>query len=168
VGDADAWNSVAWSISSEWFAYLCFPLLSALALRIARRSGSSARLVIGGLTLLPAAAVTLNLFGSSISALKLFQISSEFLAGCLTYRLFAFGGAKRQSVLNPGVILFFLLCSAGILSRAGLTAYWTVVLVGPMVLGLARDSGRLSRVFAHPWFVYWGKVSFALYMTHYL
>jgi peptidoglycan/LPS O-acetylase OafA/YrhL len=167
MGNIDVWNSVAWSISSEWLAYLCFPLVSAVALHATRRTGPAAWTIVGGLAALPAVAVTLNLFGSSISALKLLQIVSEFLAGCITYRIFAAAGAKPPSVLNPGAILFLLVCSAGVFARAGLSAYWTVVLVAPMLLGLANDSGRPGRLFAHPWMVYWGKVSFALYMTHY-
>jgi peptidoglycan/LPS O-acetylase OafA/YrhL len=37
-----------------------------------------------------------------------------------------------------------------------------------MLLGLAHGRGFLAQALACPWMVYWGKVSFSLYMTHYL
>jgi peptidoglycan/LPS O-acetylase OafA/YrhL len=170
VGDKDVWNAVSWSISAEWLAYLCFPLLSAIALAITRRLGPRAAWGV----LMMAAAVqamyaTANRYvGYSLPALPALQIVGEFLAGCMTFRIFAGQRGTPRVAAYPGAILLTLTVVAASFARFGVPPHWAVVLVPPMLLGLAGQRGRLSRILSHPWTVYWGKVSFALYMTHYL
>jgi peptidoglycan/LPS O-acetylase OafA/YrhL len=168
LGHKDVWNAVSWSISSEWLAYVCFPLLSLAALGIVRRPGTvMSWITLAILTVLPACNMAIGR-ATGAPMLPPLQILSEFLAGCIVYRLFVRGDGVRGPALRPGLTLLGLIGMAMALDATNLPVYWAVVLVPPIVLGLARQHGRASRVFSHPIAVYWGKVSFALYMTHYL
>jgi peptidoglycan/LPS O-acetylase OafA/YrhL len=62
-------------------------------------------------------------------------------------------------------LLVILVGAAAGMHHVGLPEYWTVPLVPPLILGLAYNHGRLSRLFSTRALIYGGKVSFALYMT---
>jgi peptidoglycan/LPS O-acetylase OafA/YrhL len=169
TGETDVWNGVSWSISSEWLAYLCFPLLSFLAVVLTRASRLRAAWVaVFVLTALPALRQTFATSLNDIVPMPPLQILAEFLAGCVTYRLFERRARSPRVFSNPGPLLVALVAVSAGLAHWGVTAFWAVVFVPPMLLGIARHEGFLSRVLSHPAAVYWGKVSFALYMTHYL
>lgn len=168
-GNVDVWNPVSWSISSEWLAYLTFPLLSGAALWIVRRSSPATTwLALSLIAALPALHQTVDPFLDVMPPMPPLQILSEFLAGCMVYRLFESGRRVRGLFASPMVNLALLLAVSAGLARTGASPFWSVLFVPPMLLGLAQGRGFLSRAFAHPWCVYWGKVSYALYMTHYL
>lgn len=48
-----SWTGPAWSISAEWLAYLCFPVLAILVWRLQRHAGQAATLVAAALVLVP-------------------------------------------------------------------------------------------------------------------
>jgi peptidoglycan/LPS O-acetylase OafA/YrhL len=167
LGHKDVWNAVSWSISSEWLAYVCFPLLSLAAFGIARRHAAVSWIALTILAVLPACNMAIGRV-TGLPMLPPLQILSEFLAGCLVYRMFVRGDGVRGPAVRPGLTLLSMIGAAMVLDATGAPVYWAVVLVPPVVLGLARQQGTASRVFSHRLAVYWGKVSFALYMTHYL
>lgn len=169
VGDTDVWNAVSWSISSEWLAYLCFPALSSLARRASApdrplRSWAWMCLV----AVLPALRDTLARHVAGVPDLPPLQIACEFFAGCLTYRLFAGHAAPPAWARHAGLAMVGFVATAAALVHAGESGRFAVLFVPPLLLGLTHTQGWLARTLARPGFVYWGKVSFALYMTHYL
>ncbi len=167
VGDADAWNAVSWSISAEWFAYLAFPLLAGFARASWRRLGEpTIWIVIVALAAIPAVHWTIAAHLTYLPSLPPLQIAAEFTAGCLAYQVFAGGGGRR--VPDPTWLLVAIVAGASALRWVGAAPFWVVPLVPPMLVGLAHDRGPLARGLARPVAIYWGKVSFALYMTHYL
>lgn len=168
LGHTDVWNAVSWSISLEWMAYLLFPVMVWLARRIARFGtiGTVATLVV--IAALPGVRAVIERLVPGTPSLPPVQIITEFLAGCITYQLFREGRGRSWLTAHPGIILATLIFSAALLNHAGAPAACVVPLVPPMLLGLAYGVGSLSRWFAHRALVYGGKVSFALYMTHYL
>ena len=98
-----AWNYPAWSISSEWFAYLLFPLAALGLIRIA-----NSRQAIGGFvasnvfniaTFLLIAAIGMQ--GEIIGV----RIIGEFAAGCFLYLLWRqrWGFDLRWDLLTPAL-----------------------------------------------------------------
>lgn len=149
-----SWNFPAWSISSEWFAYLLFPLLVPAFARMRRPA-------IGcWLALLPYMAVCILRGDQPIIPLALLRVSCEFVAGCLLY--LAFEGAFRipgNTALWAGLIVAFL----WIAHAFGITRELVLPVFAVLLLRLAANPGGfLSGKVA----VFWGEASYALYMTH--
>ncbi len=170
VGHTGAWNSVSWSISSEWLAYLLFPALGRIARAVVGLSVTASWAALVVIALLPAIRAFVAGWVDGVPALPPLQIVSEFLVGCITYQLFALGRGRGGLARWPGAILAALVTMAAGLHHwhGAAGAALVVPLVAPLLLGLAHGDGRVTRVFSHPIMVYGGKISFALYMTHYL
>jgi peptidoglycan/LPS O-acetylase OafA/YrhL len=169
VGHWDVWNPVSWSISSEWLAYLFFPALSAAALLLVQRLPVRAVWVIVPLIVTaPAWPNTFEFARLGTAPMLILQIGCDFLGGCVTFRLCQQGRRLRPLDARPGVVLLLLVACAAAFLQAGIAARWAVALVPFILIGLASGSGIATRVFAHPVAVYLGRISYSLYMTHYL
>ncbi|HVV84411.1 MAG TPA: acyltransferase [Kofleriaceae bacterium] len=168
IGHTGAWNAVSWSISSEWLAYLLFPAMVRAARAIVRLGGAALVAAVLALALVPGAQTTLEKAVPSVPIVPPVQIVVEFLLGCVMYQLYRQRRAAGGPAAHPGWLLAAIVAGAAVLFRLGASQWWIVPLVPPMILGLAYGAGRLTRIFAHPVMVYGGKISFALYMTHYL
>ena len=91
-----SWNAVSWSISAEWFAYLLFPVMLAVALRFRARPLALVGLAIGWL--LVQGFLVRKIGGVGLFHLKdnyaILRIAPEFCLGCALYglgRSFALG-----------------------------------------------------------------------------
>ena len=157
------WNGPAWSISAEWFAYLMFPLFAVLTARVKNNWQVLATLAV--LVTLP----LLNSFGNNplLNILHLLRITSEFLAGCLLYRLYARGAGSSLPwpILTPlaGVLV---VVAAVVLEPLGTTLFWVSPLLALFVYGVSQQRGAFALALAGPRMVFWGQVSYSLYMTH--
>ncbi len=163
------WNIPAWSISTEWFAYLMFPLLlSGMAMRretpgrlVAALVGLMAAL-FGFFALAGAASI-----GDDIPRLGLSRCLLEFMAGIGLCRLFLSIGA-------PGVRMEVVLLG-GALCAAAATAFFALpdFLLLPaafslVIFSLAGDSSAVCRLLASRPLLWLGEISYSLYMAHYL
>ena len=154
VAHALSWNFPAWSISAEWFAYLLFPLLVPVFLRMRQPA-------IGcWLALLPYIIVCLVHGDQPIIPLALLRVSCEFVAGCMLYlafeRSFCIPG---NAVLWAALIVTFL----WIAPTYGIPRELILPVFPILLLRLAANPGGfLSGGIA----VFWGEASYALYMTH--
>ena len=86
---AAGWNVPSWSVSSEWFAYLMFPVLALLVWRVQRRRTAALVMI--------AILGTVTVLGGSYSNWRQFmlpgwgtlvRVTSEFALGCLTYHFY--------------------------------------------------------------------------------
>lgn len=155
-GDSLSWNYPACSVSSEWFAYLLFPLLAPGIVRVRK----------------PAiwAAVSLSLFAvpacagwireGNPSNWAILRVSAEFLYGTFLYRLYGFGVRCPLKPLYAGLASISLTLAC---SFYGWHLTWAVAFYGVLLWSLAeRADGPLGGPIA----VYLGQVSYSLYMTH--
>lgn len=151
-GDVSTPNLPAWSISSEWFAYLLFPFLCIL---IARARYAFVVLALAGL----------GMAAMWQTDVALVRVMAGFTVGMATFQL-----GKRWVV--PGRFPFL-----GILVSA-LIVVWVVsgatrleigiVLFAALILVLSTGDDWLCRILSMRVVVYLGEVSYALYMVHWV
>lgn len=162
-----AWNVPSWSLSSEWFCYLCFPLLVPLINCI--RSAAVA-LLFAALAVMLTAALLAYLGRPNFDATLdwgLFKIAGEFLAGCFLCR------AYLQMRVIPdfsGVIGL-----AAIIYSVVQLAYFPSVPIMPVIASfavfiftLAHNRQPLTLLFGNAVSVYLGKISYSVYMVHWI
>ena len=94
--DRPSFNSPAWSISSEWFAYLLAPLLFVLVARL-RRAGTA--LLLAGLSYAAMLLVfaTMALPNGNLEHMFYVRIMGEFVGGMLLCLAWLRGGARDGS-----------------------------------------------------------------------
>jgi peptidoglycan/LPS O-acetylase OafA/YrhL len=160
--DGYVWNSAAWSISAEMFAYaLVFP---AIVVGTRRLGPAAAACVLLGLGLL-AFQVLGSLYGSLSAhegAGPLLRVTAGFLLGAGLHRLLA--GRERTAradrLLVAGLVLV-------ILAVAVLQVQVHVVLgLATVIAGAYLSDGPLARLLAHRVPFYLGEISYSLYLVH--
>lgn len=159
------WNYPAWSISCEWAAYLAFPALAWLGVRV--RTGWLAAGLAGVSMALMLAAMFITARVGLIEAQPLIRIAGEFTAGVLIYR------AQQLSALEwlrnrwaPVAAAGGLIGTALGATLLGVDALVAVPFAALLVPALALGQGPLVRALSRQPVVYWGQVSFAVYMVH--
>jgi peptidoglycan/LPS O-acetylase OafA/YrhL len=158
------WNGPAWSISAEWFAYLLFPVFAVFTARVKANWQLAVMLLV--LLILPLA----NLWHENnplLNILHLVRVSTEFLAGCFLYRLHARGAGSSMpwSILTPLAGLLSVAVAA-LLWSLGMTLFWVAPLLALFIYGVAQQRGAFTSSLAGPQMIFWGQVSYSLYMTH--
>jgi peptidoglycan/LPS O-acetylase OafA/YrhL len=165
-----SWTGPAWSISAEWLAYLCFPVLAVVVWRLSRYAGPRMLIVLAGLVLLPTLVWTAVAQTQAAPYMWLVRLASEFTCGALL------SAATRHELprltrasgwLAPATLLL----GAGWLYVSELTGRsWlgplVLALFPVLVLGLAHGDGRVHRWLGSRPMVLGGGVSFALYLVH--
>jgi len=148
------WNFPSWSISAEWFAYLLFPFL-AIGITRSRRP-----FLWGSLALCLYAVPSLAGLEQNSVRWALLRVSSEFLAGCFLFRIYR-SGVKCPVPPWLSALACISICATG--SYFGVSRALSLPFFALLIWGLATyPNGFLSGRAA----VYWGKVSYSLYMTH--
>jgi peptidoglycan/LPS O-acetylase OafA/YrhL len=152
------WNPPAWSLSAEWAAYLAFPALAFLCVRLTAAASAAAI----ALLLLGFGFVYAGAFDYVLDRHGLVRIGFEFSIGCLLYRL-----ARH---CPPGAALAAMALSA-IAAAAAFGTRWgdfaVLPLLGATLLACATPT-PLARLLSAPWLVWLGEISYALYMVHVL
>ncbi len=164
VNDRPSFNSPAWSISAEWFAYLVAPVLFVLLARLRRASSA---LLLAGLSygVMLAIFATMALPNGNLEHMFWVRIGGEFVGGALLCLAWVRGGARlgRWVLVLPATLVVLALVPMASHGR-----YWVAPALGLGVAALAASSGRLVRVLSWPGLVAAGEASYALYMVHWL
>ncbi len=162
--DRPSFNAPAWSISSEWFAYLLAPLLFVAAVRV-RRAVPALGLAAVSYAAMLAVFATMALPNGNLEHMFYVRIMGEFVGGMLLCLAWVRGGARlgRCVVVLPVTLVVLALVPA---ASAG--HYWAAPALGLGVAGLAASSGWVTSALSWPLVVAAGEASYALYMTHLL
>jgi peptidoglycan/LPS O-acetylase OafA/YrhL len=175
-GIAPSFEGAAWSISTEWAAYLLFPGLLAITVaprrHVAIGFGLVSLMAIAFLSAMPAPGFPgqprmgpLDIY-SSASLAPLLRCLAEFSLGLFAYRWF------RSIVAKPGqggqlvrwsVPLFLSIVVAMAIPNADVLV---VALFPLLIVSLALQAGPLSRVFGSRIPVWLGQISYSLYLLH--
>ncbi|HEX7007959.1 MAG TPA: acyltransferase [Alphaproteobacteria bacterium] len=160
-----SWNVPSWSISTEWLAYLAFPLVSAAALAIRHRRA----IVLACATLCAVTVVAFATFRfQGTMAYGLVRIGVDFSIGCLLFGLYR-QQAFRSLALGVGLAAAYLCTLVGVLIVFDVRIAVAACAPAPLamlVYGLSADRGAVCRWLAKPAVLYWGRASYSLYMTH--
>lgn len=159
-------NTPAWSVSAEWMAYLLFPLMIPLLVRLK----NSIWQFMGIMVLSIAYPVCVMVFDWTWSWhfewIAIFRVLNGFLLGCLLYYfqehcLFV-KNSSQSDVWCFGLLLLLMSClmvEAPIICIYGLFPW--------LILTLAHAQQGIRKTFSHKVSIWLGTVSFAIYMVHY-
>ena len=164
------WAGPGWSLSAEWLAYLLFPLLALVVLRLGIIARTRTLLAIAVMALVPLMIVNVAQggFGGPGGGWTV-RIITDFVAGMILY--------AALSKLEPSPMQRHL---AGVGTIATIGAIVAVMYVGdnlwqrsfvivlflPLIAFLAIGSGPVERVLSTRVMVVGGGLSYALYLIH--
>lgn len=164
-----AWNVPSWSISSEWFVYLFFPLM-AYGLR-KMRGGIAAHLATIALV-----AVLLDLIyslhglhslGADISHMALVRTMLEFLMGVVVGSLLVHHRAFLERHSSAALVAVVLLCA--LYASAPIPDYALIPIIFAFLIAyLSVTTSWITAALSTPVLVYLGEISYSTYMVHYL
>jgi peptidoglycan/LPS O-acetylase OafA/YrhL len=161
-----AWNIPAWSISTEFAAYILFPIASYLTLRCIR---SRATAIMAATVLLGTVSIVFwgtgaSSLGEDIPRLGLPRCILEFLTGmilCSLFQLRGPSGGQIAQLVCAAVIL--AVCFAGLVpDYFGVPAAFALI-----VFGLTSPTGALSQLLSLRPLLYLGEISYATYLVHF-
>jgi len=163
--DRWAWNVPSWSLSSEWFCYLCFPLFIPFINRI--RSGWLA-LLLAGIAVLVTAFLLAQVGRPRFDAYLdwgLLRIGGEFVAGCFLCRAYRAGTFKNNysGVIGFAALVYFPIQTA---FSPAMPVVLVVLAFALLIYTLAFSKQPLMFLFGNPLSVYLGKISYSIYMVH--
>jgi peptidoglycan/LPS O-acetylase OafA/YrhL len=154
-------NQVSWTISAEWMAYLCFPLIAYFS-----RNWKPAGFIL--------------LAVCNIIALRYLRLTGlKFGAGCVFYFTVGFCAYRAGEAL-PKLSPRFWTFSAYAMTAVAILFLWlrTVFPLLPQTFSVAASTSALlilclfkappTLLFANPLSEYLGRVSYSIYMSHVL
>jgi peptidoglycan/LPS O-acetylase OafA/YrhL len=164
TGDSGvSWNTPAWSLSCEFFFYLCFPLAVTL---LGGRGWRTMALVIAACLVLP---VVLKHYGVPQIWKPIYRLG-DFLIGIAVAGLYSALSATRLG--GRGFWLYFPAISIGALAVAyPFTNRFTIDQImrpvnAALILGLALGGGLAVRALAARWVSFLGQASYSMYIVH--
>ena len=165
LSDHLSWNYPSWSISTEWFVYLCFPLIAAALSKVRSQRDAWA----GWLALFAALALVAAIRnGGNLDLLNgwsLLRGGCEFLMGALLFVIYRFDPRPSRGWSRTAIMAAL----AGLLwfpFRA--TDFVYPVIFSVIVFAAARARGALQMALSSRPVVYLGEISYSIYMTHIL
>jgi peptidoglycan/LPS O-acetylase OafA/YrhL len=163
------WNFPSWSISSEWAAYLLFPLLALALARIATRR--QAVLWLLAETALFALAYVFFFHGSldlkfdegGFARFAVMRIAFEFPAGALAWKLMTLHDVRRwpwTALIAAALGVAYVFAGTAARDLLVVLACFLAVLAG------AVSDTLVARVLGLAPIVWLGEVSYSIYMVH--
>jgi peptidoglycan/LPS O-acetylase OafA/YrhL len=163
---SQGWNLPSWSVGSEWFAYLCFPLLAIFIARV--KSTRDYLLTIGGVLLICVLlAFLINGGGQYMlpESWTTLRVVSEFVVGCCAYGIFLSIRRRPISRLLPwgGAIICLALAAT---PHPHIFDGVFILSFAALICGLASSPTALSEMLGTRLSIYLGKISYSVYLIH--
>jgi peptidoglycan/LPS O-acetylase OafA/YrhL len=155
------WNFPSWSISSEWFAYLWFPIVAIALNKVTRRIWLV--LMAAGFFCLMQFQV---IFGNALLFRELQVVVGTFLTGCAIFKLIQHGAFKQRPAYYLSISALALVFIVPFLLRNSILLATLLTLFAILIYSLAGLGDKCQRLFIAPLLVFVGEVSYSLYMTH--
>ncbi|WP_213523709.1 acyltransferase [Nonlabens sp.] len=167
-----SFNGPSWSISCEFFFYLCFPFL----LRFFDKIGQFKYYLTGVLVL---AILILPDFIDQQWHHGLFYINPlfrvvDFILGIVLYDFYVHLKSKKVLInftklelFSIGVFMLFFSLRHSVSETALYSVFYWFPMMG-IILVFAFQKGRLSKFLSHQYAIWLGEISFGFYMLHHL
>ncbi len=158
------WNYPSWSISAEWFAYLCIFPASWAVLRRVQRPLFLAILAYAAL----AAWWALPANPAIHSYRALIRVSCEFFAGSMFFGIYQ-NAPKATALFQRSASLLFiaLVCVFQFIPPQDESSIAVALfLIPPFLLGLTTQRSAIAKLLSTPVALWLGRASYALYMSH--
>jgi peptidoglycan/LPS O-acetylase OafA/YrhL len=163
IGSALAWNNPAWSLSAEWLAYVFF-LISIRAIWLVRGKALSVILVLAALA--PLYFVVYRMPHPSFDHAEkvgILRCLSEFSAGALLCRFLEaveFGAIVSDLIFATGALLLTISRIEPALDGIAPPAFALLILA-------SEHRSRLAKfTLANTVAIFFGEISFSIYLTH--
>lgn len=174
-GLAPSLEGAAWSISTEWAAYLLFPLLLAVSVFASKRTA----LITAGTSLL---VILIVAFGptqvsflgqgrsgpldiySSATALPMLRCIAEFVLGLTTFRVAQDMVGEIQAWAGP-LAWVTVMAIVALLSRSGLDVY-VIALFPVLIIVLIPQAGAVGKILSSRTPYRLGQWSYSIYLIH--
>jgi peptidoglycan/LPS O-acetylase OafA/YrhL len=154
------WNYPSWSVSSEWFAYLFFPLACLVFIRVRRRASLAA------LALLLYALSIGRMFAGDLPFGAMTAVVGPFLLGCTFARAVALGHIPPfGSRIGAWLFLSALVLSPYFAADQALAIAMMTAGIA-LVFALAATGESCARFWLWRPLIVLGDVSYSLYMVH--
>ncbi len=160
-------NVPSWSISAEFLAYLLFPLYVTLFARLRSVRALTTSIVVAMALCWFVLAVVLEWPVNTPGAPSNIRVVCEFAVGVALFRLWQGGQVAALPwtaivAASVGAIALLVVLTP---PRHDLD-YAIVLLMAPLILGLASGAGIASRLLASRPMVYLGEISYSVYLAH--
>lgn len=164
-----SWNLPSWSLSSEWMAYLLFPLIAWTVNRIHHRAGQILVLAFVFTLfywLMFRLPVHMNYSNGAGAAVR---VLCGMISGTLLYKL------HNSDYIKPAVwtLLFWLAIPIALSTMTDLQGIrlheniWAVVMMAVLLITASRATGLIMLPLTHRVAIYMGEISFSIYILHY-
>ena len=163
LAPVSGWNHPSWSISAEWFAYLCFPVFATAAWSLRKRPFLAVGLALGLIAVLYPTFERLAGFPLTEATIRwgALRIVPCFAFGCALHALWR-SGAISGRIAGPGAALMG--AAVLIAVQTGAPDPLIVMLLGGGVVMLGGLASAGSSFASQRFFVYLGEISYSTYM----
>lgn len=164
LAPAAGWNHPSWSISAEWFAYLTFPVFAWGALKLKDRPIAAMAGAAAGLAALYAAFEAITGFPLTQATINwgALRIVPCFALGCALHAFWRARPTGNRVAAGLGAV--FSGAAAVGLAAFGAPDAVIVIVLGALILFLARLAQGGSKAFGNPMLTYLGEISYSVYM----
>ena len=162
IFDHFTWNHPAWSISTEWFAYLIFPFLAAA---LSKARSYTAIGVVVAACLAELAWLERYTGGDTPVSLFLLRCIPSFVLGMVVYRLGLFMPDQMQEILASNsafaasLLLSVVVIALPVSDVAAIGAFFLTVLTGSV------SRGRVAAALSKGPLYFLGVISYSIYLV---
>ena len=163
IFDHFTWNHPAWSISTEWFAYLIFPFLAAALSKARSYTGIG---VVVAVCFAELAWLERYTGGDTPVSLFLLRCIPSFVLGMVVYRLGLFMPHRMQEILASNsafatsLLLAVVTIALPVSDVVAIGAFFLTVLTGSV------SRGRVAAALSKGPLYFLGIISYSIYLVH--
>lgn len=162
-----SWNIPAWSISTEWAAYICFPVFVVLLNRIKTSYIPLLLIALNGVVFIVFLLLGYDSLGQDIQGLGLLRCLLEFFMGALICKFtqtYTYSNRASYLLLSLTVLSVFLI----IFNIISEIAFGSIVMAGSLIAFVNLNKSAMASGLRVKPLMLLGEISYSIYLTHFL